>query len=120
MSAPLSRPTPLVVHHTTSPSLEAMLDAALDGTRAEGIEGIEVGVRAALAASAYDVLDADGFLLGTPANIGYMSGALKVYYPCQKARVGKSQARRQIFQEAAGTAAALWKICRLAGRASPE
>ena len=29
-------PTLLVVHHTTSPALEAMLAAVLDGTRAEG------------------------------------------------------------------------------------
>jgi multimeric flavodoxin WrbA len=87
------RPTLLVVHHTTSPSLEAMLDAALDGTRAEGVEGVDVSVRAALAATAYDLLHADAVLLGTPANIGYMSGALKhffdqVYYPCQKAKAG--------------------------------
>jgi multimeric flavodoxin WrbA len=40
-----------------------------------------------------DVLDADGFLLGTPANIGYLSGAMKhffdgIYYPCLTAKVG--------------------------------
>jgi multimeric flavodoxin WrbA len=83
----------LVVHHTTSPALQEMLEAALDGTRAEGIDGVEVRVRAALAATVPDVLDADGFVLGTPANIGYMSGALKVffdnvYYPTLTAKVG--------------------------------
>jgi len=83
----------LVVHHTTSPSLESMLAAVLDGTRAEGIVGVEVEVRPALAATASDVLAADGFVLGTPANMGYMSGALKhffdqVYYPCLTAKAG--------------------------------
>lgn len=83
----------LVVHHTPSPTMQALLEAVLDGTRAEGIEGVEVVVRPALAATAVDVLGADGFLLGTPANIGYMSGALKhffdqVYYPCLTAKVG--------------------------------
>jgi multimeric flavodoxin WrbA len=86
-------PTLLVVHHTTSPALQALLEAALDGTRAEGIEGVEVVVRPALSASVTDVLQADGFLLGTPANIGYMSGALKVffdnvYYPTLTAKAG--------------------------------
>ena len=51
-------------------------------------------VRAALGATAVDVLDADGYLLGTPANLGYMSGALKhffdqIYYPCLDATVGR-------------------------------
>ena len=83
----------LVVHHTTSPALQTLLEAALDGTRAEGLDGVDVVVRPALAASAVDVLAADGFLLGTPANIGYLSGAMKhffdgVYYPCLTAKTG--------------------------------
>ena len=48
--------------------------------------------RPALVTTALDVLEADGYVLGTPANIGYMSGALKhffdqVYYPCLEATV---------------------------------
>ena len=83
----------LVVHHTASPATQQLLEAALDGTKADGIEGVDVTVRPALAATASDVLGADGFLLGTPANIGYMSGALKlffdaVYYPTLIAKPG--------------------------------
>ncbi len=68
-----------------------MLEAVLDGTRADGLEDVTVTVRPALAATAVDVLAADGFVLGTPANIGYLSGALKhffdqVYYPCLTAK----------------------------------
>jgi NAD(P)H-dependent FMN reductase len=80
----------LIVHHTTSPALQAMLEAARAGASTDEIEGVEVAVRPALTASAADVLAADGYLLGTPANIGYMSGALKhffdgIYYPCLEA-----------------------------------
>lgn len=76
----------LVVHHTPSPATRELLEAVLAGANADGIEGVEVRTRAALVASAVDVLEADGFLLGTPANIGYLSGAMKhffdgVYYP---------------------------------------
>jgi multimeric flavodoxin WrbA len=83
----------LVVHHTTSPATQSLLEAALDGARADGIEGVEVRVRPALGATVSDAAEADGFLLGTPANIGYMSGALKtffdaVYYPLLTAKVG--------------------------------
>jgi multimeric flavodoxin WrbA len=83
----------LVVHHTTSPALQELLEAVLDGTRADGLGDVNVQVRAALAATAVDVLAADGFVLGTPANIGYLSGAMKhffdqVYYPCLSAKVG--------------------------------
>src|SRR6476646_10455674 len=64
-----------------------MLEAARSGATDPQIEGVDVVTRAALAATAVDVLEADGYLLGTPANLGYMSGALKhffdqIYYPC--------------------------------------
>jgi NAD(P)H-dependent FMN reductase len=84
-------PRLLLVHHTPSPSLQALLEAAREG--AALVDGVELVVRPALSAGAADVLQADGVLLGTPANIGYMSGALKhffdtVYYPCLDATVG--------------------------------
>jgi multimeric flavodoxin WrbA len=79
--------TLLLVHHTPSPAMHSMLLAVRDGAHADGIVGVEVASRAALAATAADVLAADGYLLGTPANLGTMSGALKhffdtIYYPC--------------------------------------
>jgi multimeric flavodoxin WrbA len=84
----------LVVHHTPSPAMQEMLDAVLAGARDDSIEGVEVVVRPALVATAIDVLEADGYLLGTPANIGYISGALKhffdsIYYPCLEATTGR-------------------------------
>jgi NAD(P)H-dependent FMN reductase len=84
--------TLLVVHHTTSPHLQAMFEAVMSGATDEAIEGVTVLARPALAAAAVDVLGADGYLLGTPAHIGYMSGALKhffdqIYYPCLDATV---------------------------------
>ena len=84
--------TVLVVHHTPSPWMQAMLEATLDGARNDEIEGVDVEVRPALSATASDVLRADAYLLGTPANIGYMSGALKhffdtIYYPVLEATV---------------------------------
>src|ERR1039457_6577429 len=77
----------LIVQHTSSPSLQEMLEAAMAGAGTDEIDDVQVVVRPALTAGAADVLEADGYLLGTPANIGYMSGALKhffdtIYYPC--------------------------------------
>jgi len=78
--------TLLVVHHTPSPATQELLEAVVAGAKDDAIEGVDVCVVPALVASPLDVLEADGYLLGTPANIGYISGALKhffdtVYYP---------------------------------------
>jgi NAD(P)H-dependent FMN reductase len=86
-------PTLLVVQHTPSPAVQEMLEAVLRGTEHPEVKGVSVEVKAALSAGPADVLAADGIILGTPANIGYMSGALKhfldqVYYPCLEVTVG--------------------------------
>lgn len=70
----------LVVHHSPGDGLRALLEAVLEGTRAEGIEGVDVVVVEALDATPADVAAADGYLLGTPANLGYISGALKHFF----------------------------------------
>lgn len=84
----------LVVHHTPSPNCQEMFEAVLAGATDPEIEGVDVVRRPALTLSAADVLDADGYLLGSPANLGYMSGALKhafdqIYYPCLDATRGR-------------------------------
>ena len=84
----------LIIHHTPSPHTQAMFEAVLAGASDPEIEGVEVVRRAALAVTAVDVLEADGYLLGTPANLGYMSGALKhafdtIYYPCLDSTRGR-------------------------------
>lgn len=70
----------LVVHHSPSAGLRALHDAVLSGTAAHGITGVEVESVEALQATAEDVAAADGYLLGTPANLGYISGALKHFF----------------------------------------
>ena len=77
----------LVVHHTPSPNCQEMFEAVLAGATDPEIEGVEVVRRPALTVAPSDMLEADGYLLGSPANLGYISGALKhafdvCYYPC--------------------------------------
>ena len=80
-------PRLLVVHHTPSPALHAMFERVIDGASQPELGDVEVLSTAALTASPVEVLGADGYVLGCPANLGYLSGALKhffdtIYYPC--------------------------------------
>jgi multimeric flavodoxin WrbA len=72
----------LIVHHTPSPHMQEMFEAALSGATDPDIEGVEVIRRPALTVSPVEMLEADGYLLGSPANLGYMSGALKHAFDC--------------------------------------
>ena len=74
--------------------MHSMLEAVKAGATDPQIEGVEVVVKAALEATASDVLHADGYVLGSPVNLGYISGALKhffdtIYYPCLESRQGR-------------------------------
>ena len=69
--------TLLIVHHTPSPHCQEMLEAVVAGATDPEIDGVEVVRRPALIVSPVEMLEADGYLLGTPANLGYVSGALK-------------------------------------------
>ena len=70
-----------------------MFEAVVAGATDPDIEGVEVVRRPALTVAPVEMLEADGYLLGTPANLGYLSGALKhafdqSYYPLLDATVG--------------------------------
>lgn len=74
----------LIVHHTQSGSTKKMTEAIINGAKQENII---IRSRSALKANSEDLLWADGLLLGTPENFGYMSGAMKhfldeVFYDC--------------------------------------
>jgi len=65
----------LIVYHTQSGSSERLAYAAARAARAE--EGVDVRLLRALEAGAVDLRNADGVLLATPENSGYLSGGMK-------------------------------------------
>ncbi len=83
-------PRLLIIHHSPTPSVRSLTEAVIAGANDDAIEGVEVVVRAALEANAEDVMSADGYVLGTPANFGYMSGALKHFFDCLFLEIGGS------------------------------
>ncbi len=67
----------LIVYHSKTGNTRRMAQAARDGALHEDITGVDVRYLEARDAGPEDLLWADGLLLGTPENFGYMSGALK-------------------------------------------
>jgi multimeric flavodoxin WrbA len=77
----------LVVAHAPSANTRALLEAVVRGARAVEAESVEVEALSPFQAGPEEVLAAQAVVLGTPENLGYMSGALKdffdrIYYPC--------------------------------------
>ncbi|NWN84268.1 MAG: NAD(P)H-dependent oxidoreductase [Halomonas sp.] len=70
----------LIVAHAPSPNTARLLESAEHGARDSRIEGVEVVVKRPLEAGPDDIRGCDAILLGTPENLGYMSGALKDFF----------------------------------------
>jgi multimeric flavodoxin WrbA len=78
--------TLLIVYHTGGVKTGRMADAVERGARSE--PGVQIIVKRCAEAGPDDLLAADGVILGTPENFGYMSGMMKdflerVFYACE-------------------------------------
>ncbi|HSS12081.1 MAG TPA: NAD(P)H-dependent oxidoreductase [Acidimicrobiales bacterium] len=87
----------LIVFHSRSGSTAALRDAVVAGAIEGGGDNVEHKVLHAFDADVDDVLWADALIMGTPANFGYMSGALKdfferIYHRCLDLTVGRPYA----------------------------
>lgn len=83
----------LIVAHAPSPNTQLLVTAVLKGAQHPEIQGINSRWIPPLEATPEDVLAADGIILGTTENLGYMSGALKdffdrCYYPVLEKKQG--------------------------------
>ena len=67
----------LIVHHTKTGNTGRLARAAFEGATSEEAGAVDVRFLTAANAGPKDLLWAHGLLLGTPENLGYMSGAMK-------------------------------------------
>jgi len=84
--------TLLIVYHSGGVKTAQMAEAIARGAKTE--EGVRVVVKRCAEAGPEDVLAADGLILGTPENFGYMSGMMKdflerVFYACEGKVAGR-------------------------------
>jgi NAD(P)H-dependent FMN reductase len=98
-------PRLLVIHHCPSRSMQVLTDAVLAGAHDPDIQGVDVVARPALEATADDVLASEGYILGSTANFGYMSGALKHFFDTTFLQVGGNLDEQGGAPGSAGTTA---------------
>lgn len=95
----------LVVTHSRSGSTRQLVDAAMGGIadaqahlgQTPEAKPLTAEAKGCFDAGPDDVLRADGLILATPANFGYMSGAMKdflerIYHPCLDQTIGRPYA----------------------------
>ncbi len=76
----------LIIYHSQGGSTERLAQAALRGAQCE--EEVETKLLRAFDAGIDDLLECNALLIGSPENLGYMSGAIKdffdrTFYPAQ-------------------------------------
>lgn len=84
--------TLLIVYHTGGVKTAQMAQAVERGAKTE--PGVRVVVKRCAETGPEDVLAADGLILGTPENFGYMSGMMKdflerIFYACEGKVAGR-------------------------------
>ncbi len=82
-----------MVFHSRTGSTRALCDRAVGAATAAAGDELKIRVLDAFSAGPDDVVWAQGILLVTPANFGYMAGALKdfferIYHPCLERTAG--------------------------------
>ncbi len=83
----------LIVANMPSINTTALAKAVLKGATHQDVENIEATLLAPLDTGPKQVLAADGIIIGTTENFGYMSGLIKdfferIYYPCLEEKQG--------------------------------
>lgn len=85
--------TLLIVAHIPSANTARLRNAVADGASLPEVENVVVRALSPFDAGPDDVMAADGIILGTTENLGYMSGAMKdffdrSYYPLLEKKQG--------------------------------
>lgn len=83
----------LLVAHSPSENLLELQNSLVEGAQSIDALQTDLIVCSAFKATPEIVLNADAIIMGTPENLGYMSGALKdffdrCYYPCLERKQG--------------------------------
>lgn len=100
----------LIIHHSPTRALASLTEAVVAGANDDSIEGVDVQVLEALAfargeGTSEHLLAADGYVLGTTANFGYMSGAMKHVFDSTFLDIGGALSADGSGQESAGATA---------------
>ena len=96
------RPNLLIISHAPSPNTRRLRQALTEG--AASMDGVTARVLSPFDTQPEDVIAASAYILSTPENLGYMSGALKdffdrCYYPCLDRTQGRTYLLLQLVDE---------------------